>query len=216
MKLKMRKGLSSKQRLYHLNIPLIGLTGGIASGKSSVLQYFNKKGFSVLCADELIKKIYRKSSTQEFIVKICPLAIDTKTPTINFKLLREWAFHTPQNREQLECFLYPLLKELFLEEIFLRKKISHLLYDLPLLFENKLESYFDCIICIFIDRNRQIERLTKRDQISSQFANVLINSQIDLYIKKRKSDYTIDNQGSFEDTKDEIDHFIAEYFHDSL
>ncbi len=186
-----------KNRLYNISIPLIGLTGGIATGKSTVTSIFRKEGLSVICADELVKRIYQKQESLEFIKNHFPFAFDLESNSIIFSTLRKWAFSAPENKKFLEDFIYAQLKDEFLKEYKNFRDSDFLIYDVPLLFEKKLEDFFDYIICVSCDEKVQKDRLLKRDKmIDIELMKSILSSQGDLKEKEKKSDFVIKNDES--------------------
>jgi dephospho-CoA kinase len=177
-------------RLYDLKIPIIGLTGGIASGKSTVSSILSSQGERVICADLIIKKIYKKEDTINFIRKICPEAIN-KDLNINFPKLRSVFFSDKYTKEKIEKYLHPRIEEFFKNEI--SPIDSRIFYDVPLLFEKKMENYFDQIILVTISHDQQCRRLMKRDSISIKLANQIISSQTKQSKKEESSTYIIQN-----------------------
>jgi dephospho-CoA kinase len=183
---------TSEQRLYQSNCPVIGLTGGIATGKSSVSTKFQELGLKVICADKLVKDIYNLDETFEFINLHFPNVIEEKK--INFKSLREIAFSNEQSKKELEDFIYQRLPTAFDTELNTLGPIDVLVYDVPLLFEKNMSDKFDVTICVYTKESLQIERLIKRDSTTQELAKKIISNQLPIDKKKELSDFTIDNQ----------------------
>jgi dephospho-CoA kinase len=95
---------NSNNRLYQIPVPIIGLTGGIGTGKSIVAKIFKERGIAVIDADRLVKNIYQRPETLEFIKTFFPEAIENST--ISFSKLREIAFRDPAQRQKIENYLY--------------------------------------------------------------------------------------------------------------
>ena len=95
---------NQNNRLYQIPVPIIGLTGGIACGKSTVAGLFRQHNISVIDADLLVKNIYKKSETIEFIKNSFPTAMDDNL--ISFVKLRELVFNHPEIKLELEQFIY--------------------------------------------------------------------------------------------------------------
>ena len=185
-------------RLYDLKIPIIGLTGGIASGKSTVSNILSSQGERVICADLIIKKIYKEKETINFIRKICPEAINNDL-NINFPKLRTVFFNDEYIKEEIEKYLHPRIAKYFKNEI--SPFDSRVFYDVPLLFEKKMENYFDQIILVTISHDQQCKRLMKRDSISIELANQIISSQIQQSKKEELSTYIIQNDSTLKELK---------------
>ncbi len=206
--------LNSDQRLYHLDIPIIGLTGGISTGKSTVLHLLEKAGFKIISADSLVKSIYTTEEAKYFVTNNFPSVIENNQ--INFKQLREIVFSDLNAKKMIENFVYSKLPDAFLNNVQTLKQtypeMKCLMYEVPLLFERRLNNLVDLSVCIYLPRNTQKERLMKRDNISSELAEKILNEQLDIEQKKNKSKYIINNTGTLEDLASEVNGFIQHFF----
>ena len=203
--------LKQQDRLFELSVPLIGLTGSIATGKSAASTFFNVRGCSIVCADTLVKTIYSKPSSVSFIKTLSPNAI-TEDNKIDFKILRKLFFSSAEIKSKIESFIYAQIPQAFLEE---HKKFSSpefIIYDVPLLFEKKMEPKFDLTVCIYTTKALQIERLVERDQIEKGLAEKIIQSQIDIEKKKKLADFFIDNSKSKEIFQENLETFSNKIF----
>ena len=194
-------------RLYEIQVPILGLTGGIATGKSTVANLFKDAGVPVIDADKLVKNVYAKKASVEFIQVNFPEAVTNGE--IQFKKLREIAFSKPENQQLLENYIYAHLPEAFKNAFMEFKNPSFIVYDVPLLFEKGLDSKVDTTICTYSPRKTQIERLMKRDQISMDLAEKILSRQIDIEEKKNKSDLVIENTGDTSMLKKNFDSLLA-------
>ena len=188
--------LTPENRLHQCPIPIIALTGGIASGKTTTAKLFQKKGIKVVDADALVKEIYRQKDSLNFIQKECPEAISEGE--INFSKLRQIFFsqNKEKNREKFESFIYQQLPKKFLNS--LSPEDSFIIYDIPLLFEKNLDSLVDVKILVYSPSQIQLERLIKRDSISQNLAKKMLSLQWPIEKKKEKVDLIIDNSSSKE------------------
>jgi len=177
-------------RLYDLKIPVIGITGGIASGKSTVSKILMNQGEHVICADSIVKEIYQQDSTKNLIQRIAGKAIDDKSE-INFKILRDLFFQNKQIKLELENHIHPQIERFFKDKM--KSDLQRIFYDVPLLFEKKMESKFDYIILVKVNEETQLERLTKRDNIGPELAKKIIKNQLHFTEKEKRSDFIIDN-----------------------
>ena len=161
--------LNSSGRLYQINIPIVAITGGIATGKSTFTNYLASKGFSVLNADHLVKKIYKEPSVIKSIDKLVPGAMKNDLLEMDFPLLRKRFFSDETLKQKVEEIIYNKLPDAFLDELkslrSLKKDLRVILYDIPLLFEKNLHPYFDLTVCVSVTPESQVERLIKRDSI---------------------------------------------------
>lgn len=198
------------KRLHGVDCPVIGLTGGIATGKSTVSKLLQDHGLPVICADSLIKDIYSWDETKKFIFENFPKVISDGS--IDFKQLREVAFESDKNREALETYLYQHLPEAFNKQFTNFDEVKTLVYDVPLLFEKNLESKFDVIICVHSPKKIQIERLIKRDGISEELAESILKKQLPIDEKRDRSDFTLSNVDSLDKLELEVETLMALLF----
>lgn len=202
------KLLDPKDRLYQIPNPLIGLTGGIATGKSSVAKIFREMGFKVIDADALVKSIYQNPKTIEFIESIAPDSITDKQ--IDFKKLREKFFSHSEIKSKIESFIYSELPNAFFAELSSIPDQEIIIYDVPLLFEKKLNIKSDLSIVVYAAKDIQIQRLMKRDNISKDLAEKILNAQMPIEEKKLLADYVISNEESLEALKVSVNQFVIE------
>lgn len=184
---------TAENRLYNISIPIIGLTGGVATGKSTVSKIFRDQGYPLICADELVHQIYEKEESLNFIQSKWPSAIGNGK--VDFKVLREIFFGQKEAKAQIEDFIYSHLKEEFLQSLKNLGSIHYVIYDVPLLFEKKLNGSMDLIITVYCPKDEQVKRLINRDQIEEELAQSILKSQIDIETKRNNSDMVIDNSG---------------------
>jgi dephospho-CoA kinase len=187
---------SNQTRLYELPIPIIGLTGGIATGKSTVANFLRNKNFPIIDADALVKKIYQKAEVKEFIKNNFPIAI--QTDEINFKILRELAFKDKQNIQKIEECIYRFLPTEFKETYHTFTNPNFIIYDVPLLFEKHLNLLVDTKICVYAPKEIQIERLMKRDHIERDVCLKILDNQMSIEDKKQLSDIVIKNDSTLD------------------
>ena len=177
----------------------IGLTGGIASGKSTITTYIKKnKNIPILDADILSRELVRPNT--EIYAKILEYfgnqIIDNQNNSsklINRKLLRKIIFKHPASKEWIEKLLHPLIKEKMIEKCNQFKNNQTILMVIPLLFEAKFEDICTEIWLIKCPREQQKKRLMARDQISEKEADETINLQLNFEEKRKLSDIILDN-----------------------
>lgn len=184
-------------RLYNIPVPIVALTGGIATGKSTVAQMFRDEDIPVIDADRLVKNIYAEKESFDFVSKNFKEAIIDEA--IHFKTLREIAFKTPENQLLLETFIYSRMPDAFKRVYQTFAPHGFIVYDVPLLFEKKLNEKTDLAVCTYAPRSLQLERLIKRDNIGMELAETILSKQMDIEEKKKKSDLFIENTGNFLD-----------------
>tara|TARA_B100000212_G_scaffold304902_1_gene252581 strand:- start:65 stop:682 length:618 start_codon:yes stop_codon:yes gene_type:complete len=176
----------------------IGLTGNIASGKSTIAKYIaDKKNLKVLNADNYSKKILNsKSETYEKIINYFGNEILVQSSTnekINYKSLKKIIFNNECKRKWIENILHPLIKRKMIEDCIKYKDNKLLILEIPLLFEAKFESLCTEIWLIKCSRENQIQRLINRDKISRGDAEKIINIQLNDIKKEEKSQIILEN-----------------------
>lgn len=198
--------LTKDDRLYNVDHPVIGLTGGIATGKSTVSRFFAKEGIPVISADALVKTIYEKSDTIEFVKNNWPTSIVNNN--IDFSVLRKIAFSEDTNREKIEQFIYARMPAAFKEHYCMFQNPVLMVYDVPLLFEKNLAPLVDISICVYAPREIQIKRLTERDSIDQELAEQILANQIDIEDKKEAADFIIDNSRGLDELENNFNKFL--------
>ena len=177
----------------------IGLTGGIASGKTTITNYIRKnKNIPILDADNLSRELIKpgtygyKKILDYFGKKI----IDNKNNSeriISRKLLREIILENSESKEWIEKLLHPLIKEKMIEKCSQYKNNQTILLVIPLLFEAKFEDICTEIWLVKCPKEQQKIRLITRDKISEKEAYKLINLQLSFEEKRKFSDTILDN-----------------------
>ena len=191
----------------------IGLTGGIASGKSTITEYIRTyKKIPILDADNLSRELIKPNTTgykkilDHFgnqIINEC-----SSEKTINRKLLRKIIFKDKKNREWIQKLIHPLIKEKMIEECNKYKKNKIILLVVPLLFEAKFEDICSEIWLVKCTEEQQIKRLVKRDKISEKEACAIIKLQLNFAAKTNLSDVILDNSGGRHQWKNKIKELI--------
>lgn len=196
---------------------LIGLTGGISTGKSTVSKIIMEKGYALIDADEISREVVEIGKPAYIkIVEEFGKDILLDDSSIDRKALGNIIFSNKKCREKLNNIIHPYIFEairLKIEELCSNGNIIFL--DIPLLFEQyelwqRYNIIFDEIWLVYLDKDTQIERLMKRDGISKKEAIRKIESQMDINYKKTKSSKTIDNSGDIEYLKEQIDKLFKE------
>ncbi|MBN2541197.1 MAG: DNA-formamidopyrimidine glycosylase [Bacilli bacterium] len=192
------------QRDDHLLI--VGLTGGIASGKSFVSNWFSKHKVPVLDADKIYKNLLKTNEIMynEIVQNFGDIV--QRNHEIDRQALGKIIFQDPKKRELLNQITHPFVLEEMKQEIaqYQKKRTKMIILDIPLLFEAKLEYMVDIIMLAYVDPNTQIHRLMDRDQISKSEAEKKIQSQMKLEEKIKKADIIIDNSFDPNHTKEQL------------
>lgn len=198
--------LNQASRLYNYERPIVAITGGIATGKSSVTKLLEAKGFKIIDADQLVKSIYATQEAKDFIKSNYPEAWVNNE--IDFKGLRTLVFQNPKIKENVESFIYQRLPRAFQEATTKVTGQDFYIYDVPLLFERKLDSKVDLTIVVYSPKEVQLERIIARDGSSAEIANKILDQQMDIEEKKKKADVVIDNSKGLTELAAEVDKFL--------
>lgn len=192
---------------------IIGLTGGIASGKSFISDVLKEEGIPVIDADIISREIvFKGSEALKEIEEKFGKEVLNSDGTLNRKRLGSIVFSEKNKLETLNKIMHPkILNEIKKRiEIIRTQGFNLCVIDAPLLIETGLYHIADIVLLVYVNREVQIKRLIKRDNISIEEAEKRISSQMSFEEKKKYSDYVIDNNGSREDTKKQIHDILEE------
>lgn len=185
---------------------IIGITGGIASGKSTVTEFLRQKGFQVVDADAVVHQLQKPGGQlYQVLVEHFGEKILLENGELNRPLLASLIFSNPQEQEWSKRTQGEIIRE---ELAALRNQFAQtealFFMDIPLLFEQNYTSWFDETWLVYVNRDIQFERLMKRDQISKEAAESRLNSQWPLERKISLASHTIDNNGNQEQLIDQV------------
>ena len=182
----------SAERLYQRPYPIVALTGGIASGKSTVAEFLKKQGVPIVSADQLIKDIYGWPATKSWLKTLRPDVVGEDG--IDFPKLRALAFSETALKAELESYLYQRLPAAFVQREKQYPVIPWLVYEVPLLYERDMAHLFDAVIVCWVRSDVQKTRLLKRDPTTTpELADAILKSQLPLDEKRLKADLVFDN-----------------------
>ena len=180
----------------------IALTGGIATGKSTVASLFMLHGFLTIDADKIAHKLLNIHSAE-----IAKMFGDeyVENGIVLRKNLGNLIFNNEKEKKKLENFIHPLIKEVIIKEarIFEEQKKPYLI-DIPLFFESKNYDIKKSIV-VYTPKEVQIQRLVKRDKSTEEEAMSRINNQMDIEEKKLLADYIIDNSKDLKNLQNEVE-----------
>ncbi|GMB07370.1 dephospho-CoA kinase [Thermolongibacillus altinsuensis] len=185
----------------------IGLTGGIASGKSTVAAMLRQLHIPVIDADEIARKATAiDGEAYEPIIRAFGKEILQKDGTIDRLKLGSIVFHDENKRKLLNEIVHPIVRKKMLQqkEVYIQQGKQTIVLDIPLLFESRLEHLVDRIIVVYVNEAIQLQRLMKRNGFSVEEAKARIRSQMPLEEKVKKADAIIDNNGTIEETQQQL------------
>lgn len=185
----------------------IGITGSMGSGKTTVSNLIEEQGYPVIRADEVSRLITSKGSpgleriTQEFGPGIL-----TGDGELNRPVLAKRVFAKNSELKKLGDLLHPLIqayvKKWREDQRGNGEKLAF--YDIPLLFENNLQSHFDSVVCVTADEELVVSRVMQRNGWSREEILERLSHQVPMQEKSRLSDYVIENNGTLEELKGEV------------
>lgn len=184
---------------------IAGLTGGIASGKSTVSNIFRSFGVEIADADIIAKKISEREDVIQEIEKIFGKDMLSAEGQIDRVKLKEVVFSDKNKLVQLNNIIHPKVMEEFKKIKENTPKNDIIIFDIPLLFEAGMDKMCDTVILVYADRETQIERIKARDGVSRELAEKIIDAQMSLEDKKEKSDIHIENNGTQEELKKKVE-----------
>lgn len=193
---------------------IIGLTGGIASGKSTVSKMFQKRGIPVVDADQIAREVVeRGKEAYEKIVGAFGREILNEDGSINRAKLGSIVFQHKTKRELLNSIVHPAVRKEMKkkQEQFVLQGAKAVVLDIPLLFESDLTHLVDKIIVVYVNENTQLQRLMKRNHLSKEEALARINAQMPLKEKIKMADEVIDNEGEFNDTERQLEEILQKW-----
>ena len=192
---------------------VIGLTGGIGTGKSTVSQILQRKGYKVIDLDVISHEVIKFPKVVEKIVENFGKEVLEYNNTGNWIVSREKLgrviFGNREKRLILNSVMHPEILRIMREKILECKKENKIIFvEIQLLFEVQWEKEFDYILLVSAEKDTQVKRVLNRDRRSEEEALNIINSQMSLDEKKKRSDYVIENDGNIQDLERKIDEFL--------
>jgi dephospho-CoA kinase len=188
-------------------VKLLGLTGGIASGKSTVAAILRRLGAAIINADELSREVVQpeQDAWKKIIATFGPDILQ-EDKTLDRRKLRKIVFDNPEARKRLEAIIHPIVRALA------EKKIGELaaagnsiiVYEVPLLFEAQIHLWLRPVILVACEVGTQRKRLLERDHLTEIEAQQHLDAQMNLEEKRKLADYVIENDGNLEELEQQV------------
>jgi dephospho-CoA kinase len=192
---------------------IVGLTGGIASGKSTVSKMFEQAGIPVICADELAREVVKPGSRGLAEIRriFGPDVLDQKGD-LDREAMARLVFQDQSKRKVLESIIHPRVEEEQNRILNALEAQGHSIavVDVPLLYEVEWERFVDLVIVVYAPRNAQEERLRNRDGMSEDDARSRLDAQMPIEDKRRRADRLVDNGKTLEHTRWQVERLIEE------
>lgn len=191
----------------------IGLTGGIASGKSTVSQMFEHAGIPVICLDELARYVVKPGSPAlDEIRRAFGEEFVDEAGELDRAGMARIVFQDDGKRKLLESVIHPKVKEEMTRRALELEHLGHrmVVFDVPLLYEVGWEKFLDLVVVVYVPRQTQEERLMTRDAMSREEAEARLNAQLSIGEKRERADYVVDNTGSLERTREQVTSIIRD------
>ncbi|WP_033170815.1 dephospho-CoA kinase [Selenomonas sp. ND2010] len=198
---------------------IIGLTGGIASGKSTVSAYLQEKGASIIDADGIAHELlepgrplyeaYRNHFGEKILLP---------DGTLDCRAIGQLVFSDPIERKWLNATAHPLIQQEICQRLqrYQAEKKSVIVLDVPLLFESGWDKMAEKVCLVYVEEKIQLARLMKRNGYGREEAAARIAAQMPWEEKKKRADCLIDNSGSLSSTLRQVDDLWKEWTHDGV
>lgn len=191
---------------------LIGLTGGVGSGKSTVAEILRALGATVIDADEAAHAVY-EPGTAGFDAVVAAFGPEyVRDGRIDRAALGRLVFDDPAARGRLNAIVHPLVREWMTERT--REAIDRgdeiVVQDVPLLYENGLDGLFSSVVLVYAPPDVQLQRLVEGRGVPEDRARAMIASQMPIDEKRRRAHHVIDNSGTREETRRQVENMWAQ------
>jgi dephospho-CoA kinase len=193
---------------------VVGLTGGIASGKSTVAKMLAALGAEIIDADRLARDAVEPGGpAYAAVVADFGAAVVAADGRLDRERLAARVFADPERRKHLESLIHPYVRRETARrqaEIARRRPGALIVLDVPLLFETGMDRRLADILVVYIPRRLQLTRLMARDHLAEAAARTRIDAQMDLELKRRRATRVIDNSGSRQATQLQVEHLYRD------
>lgn len=193
---------------------IIGLTGSIASGKSTVADMLQKYGLPIVDADVVARLVVEPgTATLQKIVEVFGEETLTEDGTMDRQKIGSIIFNNEEKRKELNSIIHPAIRQEMLRQRdeHLRNGAQTVIMDIPLLFESKLQHFVEKILVVSVSEETQLDRLMERNQLTEKEAKARIGSQLPLKMKEQGADAVINNNGTIEQTAQQLEQILRNW-----
>jgi len=193
---------------------IIGLTGSIASGKSTVVKMMTALGLPIVDADIVARDVVEPGTeTLKLIVENFGQDILLEDGSLNRAKLGDIIFHEPVKRKMLNDIMHPAIRKEMLRQrdAYIEAGEKHVVMDIPLLFENKLQHFVERIIVVSVSEEIQLRRLMERNNLSKEDALARMHSQLPMSVKEKGAHAVIYNNENLEQTEHQLKKILTSW-----
>ncbi|QQE73518.1 dephospho-CoA kinase [Brevibacillus composti] len=190
---------------------ILGLTGGIATGKSTVTAMLRERGIPVIDADQIAREVVEPGKpAYESIVRYFGEEILLPDGQIDRAKLGEIVFSDEAERQKLNTIVHPEVRRVMREQAEEAEKngATIVFLDIPLLFESRLQHMVDKVVVVYAPAEMQMARMMERDEFDEEQAEKRLRAQWPIEQKKEEADFVIDNTGSREETEKQVEQLV--------
>lgn len=186
---------------------LIGLTGGIASGKSTVSAILRELGAHVLDADEIAREVVEPGAPALADIARRFPGVVGPDGRLDRAALGARVFQDPAERAALNAIIHPRIQQAFLEktQALAERGVDVVVYDAPLLIENSIHPWMNGVILVDAPRELQVARLMARNALSQEAAEQRLSAQLPLEEKRKHATWIVDNAGDLASTRAQVE-----------
>lgn len=186
----------------------LGLTGGIASGKSTVAAMFVELGARLIDTDVIARKVVAPGGQplKSIVEAFGPEVLDVNGE-LDRRRLKEHIFQNQEARKKLNAIVHPAVAaqvQAELDQIEREAPEAVALVDVPLLYETKTESRYDAVVVVYVPPQVQVQRLMTRDEVNLEAAEQSLTAQMPLEEKQKKAQFVVDNSGTLQETRKQV------------
>lgn len=192
---------------------IIGLTGGIASGKSTVSNLLRQAGLPIVDADQVARQVQRPGSVAlDKLAAIFGQGVIAPDGNLNRQRLGQLVFADPTARHKLDRVMQPLIRDAIWQAVanFKRQGVANVVLDVPLLFEEGYDTDCDMVVVVWVSPATELCRLMARNGYSKAAAQARIAAQLPLSTKMVRADVVINNDGSLEQTRRQVAQLVED------
>ena len=193
---------------------IIGLTGSIASGKSTVANMLKEYGLPIVDADVVARLVVEPGTpTLQKIVEAFGEEALTEDGSMNRQKIGSIIFNDEEKRKQLNSIIHPAIRQEMLRQrdAYLENGSKTVIMDIPLLFESQLQHFVEKILVVSVSEETQLNRLMERNQLTEEEASARIASQLPLSVKEQGADAVINNNGTVEETAKQLEDILRKW-----